>query len=456
MQTELKSIVAGHQWPTILDQGGSQMLAILYQLEESQWWQPEILLKHQFRQLNEVWRHAFASVPFYNTAFKRAGFKEGAGIEPGQWSDLPILGRRILQQNEKSLMSRKIPRSHGKTNLVTTSGSTGLPVRVVGTQVTALFWKVLTLREHLWHRRDFSGKLAAIRHAAKGVAEYPGSRSGGWGPATSPVVTTGPAVLLNSSTDISKQAEWLLNEEPDYLLTYPSNLQALAAYFLKNGLSLSNLKEVRTLGEALGSEVRSLCRQAWNVSLADMYSAQEVGYIALQCPDNAENYHVQSESQFLEVVDDEGNPCSEGQAGKVLLTSLHNFAMPLIRYEVGDYAEVGPPCSCGRGLPVLSQIMGRKRNMLVLPNGEKSWPGIGLATGRGDLPYEQFQVVQKSVNHIEARLVTERQFTPAEEKRFTGILQEALGYPFSVEIVYLESIPRSKGGKFEDFVSEVA
>ncbi len=456
MLTELKSIVAGHYWPTILDQGGSQMLAILYQLEKSQWWQPEILLKHQFRQLNEVWRHAFTSVPFYNTAFKRAGFKEGAGIEPGQWPNLPILGRRILQQNEKSLMSRKLPRSHGKTNLVTTSGSTGLPVRVVGTQVTALFWKVLTLREHFWHRRDFSGKLAAIRHAAKGVAEYPGSRSGGWGSATSPVVTTGPAVLLNSSTDISKQAEWLLNEEPDYVLTYPSNLQALAAYFLKNGLSLTNLKEVRTLGEALGSEVRSLCRQAWDVSLADMYSAQEVGYIALQCPDNAENYHVQSESQFVEVVDDEGDTCSEGQIGRVLLTSLHNFAMPLIRYEVGDYAEVGPPCTCGRGLPVISRILGRKRNMLLLPDGEKSWPSFGMNMWVEKLPVEQFQFVQKSIKQIEARLVTRRNFTPEEEVEFKSILQNSLKYPFTIDIVYQEEIPRSKGGKFEDFVSEVA
>jgi phenylacetate-CoA ligase len=431
------------------------MLAILYQLEKSQWWQPEALLEHQFRQLNEVWRHACASVPFYNTVFKKTGFKEKANIVPDQWSDLPILGRRVLQENEKNLRSRKLPRSHGKTNLVTTSGSTGLPVRVVGTQITDLFWKVFTLREHLWHRRDFSGKLAAIRHVEKGTAEFPGNRSDFWGPATAPIVKTGPAALLNSNTDISLQAEWLLNEDPDYLLTYPSNLQALAAYFLKNGLELTRLKEVRTLGETLGSEVHSLCRQAWNVSLVDMYSTQEVGYVALQCPDNPNNYHVQSESQFVEIVDDEGKACGEGQVGRVLLTSLHNFAMPLIRYEVGDYAKVGPPCSCGRGLPVLSQILGRVRNMITLPSGEKRWPSFNISLLFNELSVNQFQFIQKSINIIEAHLVIDRQLSMDEENLVISALQESFKYPFEIKIKYPKNIPRSKGGKFEDFISEV-
>ena len=84
------------------------------------------------------------------------------------------------------------------------------------------------------------------------------------------------------------------------------------------------------------------------------------------------------------------------------------------------------------------------------------WPATGLATEAKGLPFSQFQLVQKSIDSIEARIVAERQFTPEEKKRFTTILQEALRYPFAVNIVYLENIPRSKGGKFEDFISEVA
>lgn len=456
MQMDLNSVIANHLWPAILDQNGSQMLAILYQLEKSQYLKPKVLQQQQFRQLNQVWRHAFSTVPFYHENFQNAGFSKNSEIIPEQWSSVPILTRRMLQQKEKELLSKKAPESHGNKNVISTSGSTGLPIRVVGTQLTALFWKVLTLRDHIWHQRDFSGKLAAIRHVEKGVADYPGKKSSGWGPATSPLVKTGPAILLSSSMDINLQAKWLLEEEPEYLLTYPSNLKALAEFFLENNLRLNRLKEVRALGETLGSNVRSLCRKVWDVQLVDMYTAQEVGYIALQCPKNENIYHIQAESLFVEVIDDEGNACKPGETGRVLVTSLHNFAMPLIRYEIGDYAETGRLCSCGRTLPVLNRIMGRRRNMLLLPDGKKSWPSFGMSMWVDTLPVKQFQFVQKSLDRIEARLVTGRRFSKEEERHFANILQKNLGHPFKINIVYLDTISRSKGGKFEDFLSEIS
>jgi phenylacetate-CoA ligase len=187
-----------------------------------------------------------------------------------------------------------------------------------------------------------------------------------------------------------------------------------------------------------------------------MFTAQEVGYIALQCPENENIYHVQAENLYVEVVDEEGRPCREGETGRVLVTTLHNFAMPLIRYEIGDYAEVGGACSCGRTLPVLSQIMGRKRNMLIFPNGERKWPGLGMSTWTKKLPIiRQFQFVQKGLDRIEARLVTDRLLSDDETVFFIDVLQKNMGYPFTIEITYVENIPRSKGGKFEDFVSEV-
>ena len=78
-----------------------------------------------------------------------------------------------------------------------------------------------------------------------------------------------------------------------------------------------------------------------------MYSSQEVGYIALQCPEN-ESYHIQAENVLVEILDDDGLPCEPGEVGRVVVTALHNLATPLLRYDIGDYAEVGSPCSCGR------------------------------------------------------------------------------------------------------------
>src|SRR6185295_14515719 len=99
----------------------------------------------------------------------------------------------------------------------------------------------------------------------------------------------------------------------------------------------------------------------WGVGVVDVYSSEECGQIALQCPEH-EQYHVQSESVLVEVLDDEGRPCAPGTIGRVVLTTLQNFAMPLIRYDIGDFAEPGPACPCGRALPVLTRIVGRVRN----------------------------------------------------------------------------------------------
>ena len=84
-----------------------------------------------------------------------------------------------------------------------------------------------------------------------------------------------------------------------------------------------------------------------------------------------------AESVLVEILNDDGTPCAPGEIGRVVVTALQNFATPLIRYEVGDYAEASAPCPCGRGLPVIRRIMGRVRNLLVLPDGKKIWPAFG-------------------------------------------------------------------------------
>ena len=142
-----------------------------------------------------------------------------------------------------------------------------------------------------------------------------------------------------------------------------------------------------------------------------MYSTQEVGYITLQCP-KSEHHHVQAEGVFIEILDDNGSPCRPGEMGKVIATPLHNLAMPLIRYDVGDYAEFGEPCPCGRGLPVLRRIMGRSRNLLRLPSGERIFPYFHDGLFREIAPVRQFQVVQIHPQRFDVRLVTERPLTP--------------------------------------------
>ena len=438
MDWKIQSAMPGMAWPAIPAPTGAAVLALLYQLEHTQWLAPERLRELQLRQLGELVRHARASVPYYRD---RLGAEDLAG--------LPLLTRRDLQEHFDALKSERIPAGHGAVAELRTSGSTGAPVRTLKTQLSQLVWNAITLRDHGWHRRDLSGKLAAIR---LGVRDQ---ENASWGAATDSVVATGPAAGLSADVDVEKQLAWLQHQQPHYLLSYPSNTAELARLSAAQGITLPTLREVRTFGEMLDPELRRLCREAWKVPLVDMYSANEVGYIALQCPER-EHYHVQSEGVLVEILDEHGRPCTPGEIGRVVVTDLHSFATPLLRYDIGDYAEVGAACPCGRGLPVLSRIAGRVRNMLVTADGKRFWPRLSDRRFREIAPVLQRQVVQKEFDLIELRLVTAEPLKPAQEERLRAVALSAMPQGMRLEFRYCQTIARGPGGKFEDFICEVA
>lgn len=431
------------------------MLAMQYQLEKSQWWPEDILRAKQMEQVGILLKHAYHSIDFYRERLNAAGYTTENPVSDATWQAIPILSRSEIQQAGDALLSRQIPASHGQAKDSQTSGSTGRPLKTYDTDITQFFWLAFTLRDHLWHKRDFTAKLGVIRYWADNSANPPsGLHLPGWGPATDLAFHTSPSSVLSINSSITQQVEWLLKEKPDYLLTHPTVARALAEYFIEHNLSLPSLREVRTLSESLHHDLRALCQQSWGVPVVDTYSSREAGYMALQCPEH-QHYHIQSENVLVEILDANGLPCTAGQTGRVVLTSLHNFAYPLIRYEIGDYAEVGESCSCGRGLPVIKRVMGRVRNMMQLPGGEQRWPVLNYNAYREIVPLRQLQLIQRSTDNIEARLVTERAVTADEESRLAEAIRASLGYHFALNFNYCQEIPRSKSGKFEDFMSEI-
>lgn len=448
---EMLSALPHIAWPAVPGPAEAGLLAGLFQLGQSQWQSPHTLLQRQFDQLRGVLRHARDTVPFYRA--RLAGIDLDQPLNAANWSRIPLLTRAELQRGGADLLSTQIPPSHGAVSWTQTSGSTGEPVRVAKTALTGFFWKLFNLRHHQWHCRDLRGTLAAIRFFEGDVAAPPnGSRFPGWGAATDRLFRTGPSVSLQIGADVRDQIEWLRREAPEYLLTYPSNLLALTGYCRAYGIRLPNLREVQTVGEIVTPAMRLACREVWDVPLIDMYTSQEFGYLALQCPLH-EHYHVQAENVLVEVLDDAGNACAPGQTGRLVVSSLHNFALPLIRYEIGDHAEVGAPCACGRGLPVLTRILGRTRNMLVLPSGERRWPVVGFRQFREIAPIRQFQFVQVSRAELLARFVVEQPLTVDQEARLKAHIRQSLGHPFDIRCEYPASIPRGRTGKYEEFVS---
>jgi phenylacetate-CoA ligase len=446
----LKSAIPGLAWPSIVTGEDAALLALAFQMEQSQWWSSEEIEAHQHRQLAALLRHAHATVPWYRERLRAAGCTGDEAITPERWRRIPLLTKQDIRHHQAELRSRRVPLGHGATFRNKTSGSTGEPLEVLSTEITRLFWDATALRDDLWHRRDLRGRLVAIRSGRYAPDPLAVQEMPGWGILSPSACASGPVTILYHLMPIAQQAELLEAKRPHYILMYPSNARALCRHARRRPVRLPDLEAVHTLGEPLTPDVRAACRETWGVPVRDSYSCEEMGFIALECPLH-EHYHVQSESVLVEILDEEGQPARPGQIGTVVLTALHDFAMPLIRYAIGDYAEVGEPCPCGRGLPVLKRIWGRRRNQVTLPDGRRAWPDVGaLWAAMPDA--EQIQVLQRGPDHVEVRFAGGDPLSPAEEQAIGARIQEALGHPFRLTFTGPQAIPRQPNGKYETFV----
>ena len=444
-------------WPPLLAPHHAQIVSGLAHLESTQWLPPEELRRAALLQAQSVLRFAARGSRHYRATL--AGIDLARPLTEDTWRKIPLLSRRDLQRSAADITCSDIPAQHGSVAWTQTSGSTGEPVRVSSTGLTRLFHGLFALRDHAWHERDLAGRLAAIRYTqkkgVKSAAAPDGLRAPSWGSAGDGLFRTGPFGLLEIDTDVPAQMRWLLDFDPDYLLTYPNNLAALLEHTARHGERPPRLKAVRTLGESVSPDLRRACQDTWGAPVVDMYTTEEVGYVALQCPKH-EHLHVQSEGVIVEVLDDTGAPAAPGELGRVVVTALHNLSMPLIRYDIGDLGELGPPCDCGRGLPVLRRVVGRSRGLFTLPSGERRWPLVGFARFREVAPaIRQFQIVQETRNLITARFTVDAPLTADEEGALTEVIRAALRHPFAVRFECPAVIAREKNGKLHDVWSRV-
>jgi phenylacetate-CoA ligase len=425
------------------------LAALVGQLEQSQWMVGEELARLQHLQLVAVAHHAMAHSPMFRDRLQRAGLRpEDLGTADGL-SRLPPLGRRDLQRAGADALCVEVPLMHLPLSKYSSSGSTGEPVSVQRTELNRIDWQALTMRVHRWHGSEPAMRFCALRAKLPGVAERPD-----WGFPAAHFLRTGAMLGIPNNLAITRQAELIAAFRPDILLLYPSNLDGLIRH-IEAGGSRFDLRVIRTIGETLPEPLRAEAEALWGCRVFDCYSSEEVGYVALQCPDG-EGYHLMSEMLLVEVIGPDGRACAPGEIGRVLVTDLRNFATPLVRYELGDLAEVGEPCACGRGLPTIRRVMGRERNLILMPDGSRHWPLTGRSQYRSVAPVAQYQMIQHERERIEVRLVVDTPLTVDQEAALKAMMLKALGYPFALDFTYFEgTLPRGANGKLEEFVCRV-
>lgn len=449
----LDSHLSGVEWPAVPAPQAASVLALVSQFEETEWWPMDRLVVSQLDQLTRLITHFCRTSPLVADRMCRAGIREGDRVTVESFQRIPFLTRLNLQDQRGRLLSTEPPSDHGRTGQVSTSGSMGSPVHVHKSEVSEIFHHALNLRSHLWHKRIFTHKFATIMCYVDDHADFPdGCCEDTW----TVGYRTGPAVSLNcANCSLEDQLTWLERMQPGYIMSYPTNLAALAELSAEKGISLPGLHHVLSFSEAVSDDQRDVIRRVWGVPLIDAYSSAEASLMALQCPDS-ELYHVMSEHVILEILDENDQICGPGETGRVMVTDLHNFLQPIIRYETGDMAEPTEPCSCGRGLPSVKRVFGRVRNFMRLATGERIFPYI---LGQHDLgqmaPIRQLQVIQRDYLHMDVVMAVKRRVTVDEEKAVLMALEQGLGHSFELRPIYVAEIPRPASGKFEDFRCEI-
>lgn len=428
------------------------IVSLVKQLESTAHRSPENIRSHQFLQIEKLVKHFQSTSCWYRQRLEEIDYQIPANITADNFQQLPILTRGDFQAAGDALYSNNIPFDHGSLDRFTTSGSTGKPVTIRSTALSnAVHWATF-IRNDQWHGRDFNKKFAYIQ-AFRDLefGKYPqGEHFDSWNEA----IESGPLVKLNVATStLEQQLEWLQREQPAYLMSFPSCLEALARLCLRKSQSLPWLENISTIGEQLSPAQREVMQAAWGVPVCETYGCAEALYIAFQSPDSRQLL-VQSESVYLEILDDAGKPCKAGQAGRVVVTDLHNFATPVIRYAVGDLAVWGMP-EGNWGLPAIDHILGRSRNAIRLPNGEKAF-ALRWSEDMGRIaPVLQWQVIQTGLADMEVKMVVERRLSQHEEEAILAAFKRVLGDSFNLKALYVDEIPRSASGKYQEFRCEI-
>jgi len=251
-----------------------------------------------------------------------------------------------------------------------------------------------------------------------------------------------------TDTELGTYYQRLQSFRPTYLYGYVSMLVAFADYLEANQLPFPcQLKSIVTTSEVLTEPTRQYLSEVFHTRVYNEYGCGEVGSIAHECEYGS--MHLMSENLIVEVVRDQtGNGSSP--VGEIVVTELNNFAMPLIRYRLGDYAEAtATQCTCGRGLPIIKHIHGRAYDIITAPDGRRYhgefFVYVFEDAKKRNLGVNQFQVVQTTKADLTVRVVPAEHHSRKIESFIRDRICRTTGMSVSFELV--SDIARENSGK---------
>lgn len=404
---------------------------------------------YQSERLGGLIEHCYENVAYYRRVFDERRLKPKDVRRPADLVKLPLLTKDDVRTHFADLLSA---RAHRRSlRLAHTSGSTGSSL--------SCYWDGAVDRATnavLWEHRSWAG-FEFGRPYATLLGRF----------VVPPWQKTPPFWRLNRGWNQLFLSSFHLEEKtadaylhalrrfgPEALDAYPSTAYVLAGYLRSRGETLP-LKAVFTSTETLLPIQRELIEERFNCPVYDYLGEAERVLFAGECGAGG-GMHLLPGYGITEVTDDVGNPRERGELGHVIATGLHNFAMPLIRYQLGDVSAIlRDACPCGRTLPLTHPVTTKAEDIVVTPEGRLVSSSVLTHPFKPLSNIVASQILQDSPERLLVRIVRRPAYSDRDSEALVREFRKRVGPRMRIDLEFVDSIPRGPGGKLRWVISKV-
>lgn len=423
-------------------------LKYLKTLEKNQWLSENEIKEIQWNELKKLLQHAYENVPFYTEIFNNSGLTPKSIKDPDDFRKLPIIDKSIIRANYDRMIAKNIP------NLLTksTGGSTGEPLHFVYTRDSYEWRRAITMRGYSWAGFREGDRVALLW----GVQVGKTSR-----------LSTLKSEIHNSIQnkkyfnifDLSPNTmlayfQAMKEYKPKHIISYALGMYYFAKYINEMRWSTFPIKSIILGAEKASEDQIKLIESTFNCPVFNTYGCREFMLIASQCEER-DGMHISADNLFVEILKN-GKPVDNGEIGEVIVTDLHNYGMPFIRYKNGDLAIASEkPCSCGRGLPLIADVEGRIADAIITTEG-KIVTGLFFPHLMKEFKeVEHFQVIQESKNLLTIKLIPRNYINQNTLNYMKDEIQKVCGKDMKINFELVNEIPLTASGKRRVTVSKV-
>lgn len=429
---------------------GTHSIKCFHELEKTQGLSPTQLEDLQQKKLHALLVHAYENVPYYRKMFKEIKVKPDDIKSIDDISKLPFLTKEIIRKNFPDNIT---PNNYHKNQLIKVySGgtTTNEPLFSYKDKNTISYGLGAAYRGWGWSGYRLGDRYAMLWRSLDTMGEY----SKFYKRIENFIRRNMFLPSFDTSEEtLFKHIRQLRKYKPKVIRASPSAVYILAKFMEHERIDDIRPNAILTTAEKLYDFQREVIESQFGCEIFDGYGSNEIRSIAFECEEH-NGYHISAENVIIEFIKN-GEHVAPGELGEIVITDLNNYAMPFIRYKVGD---VGMPsdeiCSCGRGLPLVRSIDGRHTNFVITPEGRLLSSSF-FADLFGNIEFiKQFQVVQETKGNIIIKIVSE----PKQDEKKNGDLLEYAQKNISdmnIVIDCVDSIPPTRSGKLQLVVSKV-